>query len=113
MSGRTNPTISVLLSLLPINNHPNSQMRADLNVPFAEKNQAKAGGAIFDRTSKVWFVCNPPAYENCRQWLDDPAAPCPAMLPERDWVHITYDNRESAKRQGMRFDGDAKCWYRP
>lgn len=39
-------------------NHPESAMRMNLKVPFAEKDEAKKLGARWDAARKLWYVDN-------------------------------------------------------
>jgi hypothetical protein len=56
-------------------------MRTDLQVPFAEKDEAKRLGARWDATRKVWYVQNESDLAPFSRWLpsaDRPAAAAPA-----------------------------------
>ena len=55
-------------------------MRAELDVPFSHKEEAKALGAKWDRTKKIWYVPSGVNPEPFAEWLpgidrSDPSAP--------------------------------------
>lgn len=55
-------------------------MRTELDVPFSHKEEAKALGAKWDRTKKVWYVPSGVNPEPFAEWLpgvdrSDPSAP--------------------------------------
>lgn len=43
-------------------------MRWNLSVPYAEKDEAKARGAMWDAKGRVWYVKNPDAVEVLSRW---------------------------------------------
>lgn len=43
-----------------------------LNVPYAEKEEAKALGARWNSNLKKWYVSNPLTYPNFSKWIDFP-----------------------------------------
>ena len=55
-------------------------MRTELDVPFSQKEEAKALGAKWDRTKKIWYVPSGVNPEPFAEWLpggdrSDPSAP--------------------------------------
>ncbi|KAF7600361.1 MAG: hypothetical protein CGU28_11925 [Candidatus Dactylopiibacterium carminicum] len=50
-------------------------MRVDLQVPFAEKDEAKRLGARWDPAKRLWYVTNPANLAIFRRWLSDDDAP--------------------------------------
>lgn len=55
-------------------------MRTELDVPFSRKEEAKALGAKWDRTKKIWYVPSGVNPEPFAEWLpgvdrSDPSAP--------------------------------------
>jgi hypothetical protein len=71
-----------------------------LNVPFREKDVAKAHGARFDGESKRWYV---PAGEN--------------LAPFKQWIwidlHCPYAEKDMVKSLGAKYDGETKKWQIP
>lgn len=52
-------------------------MRTNLQVPFAEKDEAKRLGARWDATKRVWYVQNMTDPAAFKRWLPDPESPAP------------------------------------
>jgi len=53
-------------------------MRTNLQVPFAEKDEAKRLGARWDATRKTWYIENVPDAAAFAKWLPTADAPPPA-----------------------------------
>lgn len=99
--------------------------RIDLNVPFKEKNEAKALGAKWDREQSTWYV--PPGVdpEPFAKWhasaksnadsedkaVDVKAEPVKAAKTERQYLAVPYEDRDIAKTAGAFWDKQAKSWY--
>ena len=71
-------------------------MRTELDVPFSHKEEAKALGAKWDRTKKVWYVPSGVNPEPFAEWLpgvdrSDPSAPYIYLVLGKDKVY-TADN---------------------
>jgi hypothetical protein len=80
--------------------------RLYLDVPFAEKEEAKRLGARWDAAAKKWYAPS----------ADTPAAkafrPCAAdVAGERHYLAVPFARKEEAKRLGARWDAAAKRWY--
>ena len=72
-------------------------MRTNLNVPFAEKDEAKALGARWDPTRKCWYVQDKDLAAFAR-WVREPGAPAattakttPRTGPKQPPVHCGCD----------------------
>ena len=68
-------------------------MRTELNVPFSHKEEAKALGAKWDRTKKIWYVPSGVNPEPFAEWLpgvdrSDPSAP---------YIYLVLGKRECWK----------------
>lgn len=68
-------------------------MRTELDVPFSHKEEAKALGAKWDRTKKVWYVPSGVNPEPFAEWLpgvdrSDPSAP---------YIYLVLGKRECWK----------------
>ena len=61
-------------------------MRINLNVPFAEKDDAKKLGAKWDPINKVWYVVDPLDLSLFIYWLDD--EDIPDDLDGAEWVRV-------------------------
>lgn len=89
-----------------------------IDVPFKEKEQAKALGAKWDRQEQSWYVpanLDPVAFA---KWFRDPVtderqgvrvAPDPETA--RQYLAVPYGEREAAKAAGALWDKAAKSWY--
>ncbi|MBN8283763.1 DUF5710 domain-containing protein [Zoogloea sp.] len=53
-------------------------MRTNLQVPFAEKDEAKRLGARWDATKRVWYVQNMTDPAVFKRWLPEHESPAPA-----------------------------------
>ena len=68
-------------------------MRTELDVPFSRKEEAKALGAKWDRTKKIWYVPSGVNPEPFAEWLpgvdrSDPSAP---------YIYLVLGKRECWK----------------
>jgi hypothetical protein len=80
-------------------------------VPFEQKEAAKAAGLRWDNTNRKWYAANleiakafSPATEV------DVAASAHA---ERFYFKVPFLQKDRAKAMGMRFDGIRKLWFAP
>ena len=117
---------------LSLGNRPTVRSAEDekftyLNVPYTEKNEAKALGAKWDRQAQAWFL--PAGLDKApfARWaslslepvLQDPQEPMPAKaaLSElrgreaRQYLAVPYEDREAAKAAGAVWDKVLKSWY--
>ncbi|WP_417814426.1 zincin-like metallopeptidase domain-containing protein [Thalassospira alkalitolerans] len=83
--------------------------RIYLNVPFSEKDEAKALGAKWDRRAKAWYARNDMEIEPFKCWQETKAkAPEPKINPEDEFA-------QALKENGLILDGpptmDGK-WHR-
>jgi Domain of unknown function (DUF5710) len=65
--------------------HSHTRMRVNLVTPFAEKDAAKALGARWDGTRKVWYISDVTDLTPFLRWIPDlkPAASGSAIEPAR------------------------------
>lgn len=68
-------------------------MRTELDVPFSHKEEAKALGAKWDRTKKIWYVPSGVNPEPFAEWLpgvdrSDPSVP---------YIYLVLGKRECWK----------------
>jgi putative DNA primase/helicase len=99
-----------------------------LSVPFADKDEAKALGAKWDKGQKKWFVTNKES-EVVQRW-----PPSPSITNSNSntfvkgqnnnmtshngmdngvkiYLAVPFDSNYEAKTQGARWDKDRKAWY--
>ena len=78
-----------------------------LQVPYQERNQAKALGAKWDRGIQSWYV---PADVDISLFSQWPQTDNVAKT-ERQYLAVPYTDRNSAKEAGAIWDKTAKSWY--
>ena len=106
---------------------PAQDERTYLNVPYKEKDEAKALGARWDRKEQAWYV--PPGVDMApfAKWAQGASqavaeartADAPAQGPsagqkatqERIYLAVPYGERAAAKAAGAAWDKAAKSWY--
>jgi phage/plasmid primase-like uncharacterized protein len=102
--------------------------RVYINVPYPEKNEAKAKGARFDADEKSWYIPKSldigTAGQLAVKWpRHDPAkaraeaearrAERGAGPPERTYINVPRAEKDQAKELGARWDGKAGSWFVP
>lgn len=93
--------------------------RVVLDVPFKEKDAAKAAGAKWDKEEKVWYVASAkdgavpaelaqwkPSAERLREMQEERV-----NKATRVTLDVPYAEREAAKAAGAKWDPNAKSWY--
>ncbi len=91
--------------------------RTYIDVPFKEKEQAKALGAKWERNESggSWFV--PPGEDAGKfsQWpVKEKAQISKAVDSKKEgrvYLAVPYDDRKAAKRAGAKWDKGAKSWF--
>lgn len=93
--------------------------RVILDVPFAQKDRAKAAGALFDPERKQWFVSLRGPLEGVKRWLPEkykelavPYCP-PGALQEKKKLYVPYEQIYLAKSKGAVWNPQEKTWYAP
>ncbi|WP_142850701.1 DUF5710 domain-containing protein [Telmatospirillum sp. J64-1] len=97
--------------------------RIYLDVPFAQKDLAKAAGAEWDMERKAWFVPPGTDTEPFQQWMKAPdQAPAesqekqqgaaPAQEPSV-YLTVPFEEKDLAKAAGAKWDKDQKAWFVP
>lgn len=99
-----------------------SSTRTFIDVPFKQKEEAKALGAKWDRLGQSWYVpANLDAAPFAR-WAKGtatapetpkPAAPAQSLKPARErlYLAVPYGEHLAAKAAGALWDKTAKSWY--
>ena len=93
--------------------------RVYLNVPFKQKEEAKALGAQWDRQKRSWYV--PAATDTAAfaKWLKkEETVQTPQKEaseqrrdPQRLYLAVPYLERKAAKTAGAKWDSIAQSWY--
>jgi hypothetical protein len=80
-------------------------------VPFEQKEAAKAAGLRWDNTIRKWYASDTEiAQAFARSAQSEPAAPAQA---DRLYFKVPFLQKDRAKAMGMRFDGIRKLWFAP
>ena len=85
-----------------------------LNVPFRDKDLAKAAGAQWDKEAKAWFA--PPGAEMSEftAWIERRRDPKPVDLDKMAFVlDVPFERKEEAKAAGANWDSARKVWFAP
>lgn len=98
--------------------------RKYINVPFKEKDEAKALGARWDRQEQSWYVPAGVAASHFAKWAQGGAVDAPKAVQategtapgrkatkEREYLAVPYGERIAAKAAGAEWDKVAKSWY--
>ena len=81
------------------------------DVPFEEKETAKAAGLRWDSTIRRWYAANAEiakAFSLSVQGSADSLE-----VTERYYFKVPFLQKDRAKAMGMRFDGIRKLWFAP
>lgn len=97
------------MSRAPNQDASTERKRIYLNVPFSEKDEAKALGAKWDRRTKAWYARDDMELEPFKRWQETKAkTPEPKISPEQEFA-------EALRENGLILDGpptmDGK-WHR-
>ncbi|WP_412558494.1 zincin-like metallopeptidase domain-containing protein [Thalassospira sp. MIT1370] len=97
------------MSQAPNQDASTERKRIYLNVPFSEKDEAKALGAKWDRRTKAWYARDDMELEPFKRWQETKAkTPEPKISPEQEFA-------QALKENGLILDGpptmDGK-WHR-
>ncbi|WP_412058719.1 DUF5710 domain-containing protein [Bartonella sp. DGB2] len=101
--------------------------RIYLTVPYAEKDEVKKLGALWDRQEKSWYISEDVNVTSFEKWLD-PSMDTTAVIDtneksehsvqneqsvenKRIYLAVPYGDKEEAKKLGALWDKEAKSWY--
>ena len=82
-----------------------------INVPYKEKDEAKALGARWDKQHQSWYIprkMDPAAFA---KWSQNDTPQTALQTQERIYLAVPYNERQVAKAAGARWDKQAKSWY--
>ena len=92
--------------------------RGYLNVPFKQKEEAKALGAQWDRQKTSWYVPADTDTAAFAKWLKKEETVHPQKEaseqrrdPQRLYLAVPYLERKAAKTAGAKWDSIAQSWY--
>lgn len=94
-----------------------------LNVPFTEKDQAKALGAKWDGKQKSWYAPADTNLEPLQKWAASDNQQVEAIQQttytpeptsdEKTYLAVPFTEKDDAKALGAKWDKEAKSWYAP
>ena len=85
-----------------------------INVPYREKDEAKALGADWDRQKRSWYVpagVDAGPFAKWAQGDTRETVAAPKAGQEREYLAVPYGERIAAKAAGAEWDKVAKSWY--
>jgi len=94
-----------------------------INVPYREKNEAKALGASWDRGQQSWYIPAGVEQTPFSKWLQASDATSTVqektniksatdeVKADRQYLAVPYSERVAAKAEGALWDKQAKSWY--
>lgn len=83
--------------------------RQYIDVPYKEKDEAKALGARWDRKARSWYVPSGADVAAFSKWSQ--SQPQDVDGSKREYLAVPYSERKAAKAAGARWDKQAKSWY--
>ena len=86
-----------------------------IDVPYSQKDEAKALGARWDRQEQSWYVPAGVDPAPFARWTPATALQArprqPQAIPQRQYLAVPYGERVAAKAAGAVWDKAAKSWY--
>lgn len=89
-----------------------------VQIPYADKNEAKALGARWDKEKKSWYI--PPGVNQApfEKWLNSPVNQAQAVnttepAADKILIDVPYREKNDARALGARWDKEQKSWYIP
>ena len=87
----------------------NLNVKTFINVPFAEKNEAKALGAKWDKDNKSWYIPTGEDQAKFTKWLNAPDS----SKGERTYIYTIPEDKDTVKALGAKYDKESQVWYIP
>ena len=87
-----------------------------LNVPYAEREQAKSAGARWDRAANRWYCPSAEPHASLSRWepqSEPPQTPLPAPAERAFALYVPFEERDSVKARGAIYDPELKVWFAP
>ena len=82
-----------------------------INVPYKEKDEAKALGARWDKQHQSWYIPRKLDRAAFAKWSQNDTPQTALQTQERIYLAVPYNERQVAKAAGARWDKQAKSWY--
>lgn len=107
-----------------------AEQRTNLVVPYAERQEAKAAGARWDKAQKVWFAPKGADLAPLARWMGTEKAQPEAAKPpagkaaeasatkpvpagDRTYLAVPFAEKNTARELGAKWDKGAKAWFVP
>lgn len=87
--------------------HVASAKRIDLDVPFAQKDEAKRLGAKWDPRGRVWYITDKFDIDPFLQWLPG------ARSGNRLYLDVPFADKDVAREMGAEWDPIIRSWFVP
>lgn len=108
---------NMMTETTPLPEQTDTKEKIYIQVPFAEKDEAKQLGAKWDRKSQSWYV--PASIQDkapFAKWMEAKADGMPETkeatnLNTRQYLAVPFRDRAIAKKAGALWDKEAKAWY--
>lgn len=89
-----------------------------VQIPFADKEKAKALGAKWDGREKSWYIPPGVNQEPFRQWLDSAVNKAQAVTDhtpatQNIMINVPFREKDEARSLGAKWDREQKSWYIP
>lgn len=91
-----------------------AERRRYIDVPYKEKDEAKALGARWDRWQQSWYIppgVDPAPFAKWAPAVQNGAATQENTRTARVYLAVPYEQRQQAKAAGALWDKTAKSWY--
>ena len=82
-----------------------------LDVPWDDKDEVKKLGAWFDMQKKAWYVPKNADISKFEKWLPGGKVTKTVKSAKKIYLDVPFDDKETAKGLGARWDNDKKKWY--
>jgi hypothetical protein len=89
--------------------NPIIKFKTLINVPYAEKDDAKTHGAFYDKDLKSWYIPHGEDNVNYKYLMSKYGAPKPKNT--KIYLNVSYDDKDDAKEHKAYFDSENKAWY--
>lgn len=87
-----------------------SEVETYIQIPYDDRDEAKALGARFDGNTKCWYIpkgTDPTKFTKWKQLKEAPKA----GSKKKHYIKVSFDEKDEVKALGARFDGEKKSWY--
>ena len=87
-----------------------SEVETYIQIPYDDRDEAKALGARFDGNTKCWYIpkgTDPAKFAKWKQLKEAPKA----GSKKKHYIKVSFDEKDEVKALGARFDGEKKSWY--